>query len=62
MVVIKGGVTETTELLKERFDHIMYTGSTQVGHIIMNAASKHLSSVTLELGGKRLKYNKFFFI
>jgi len=38
--------------LKERFDHIFFTGSTAVGKIVMAAASKHLCSVTLELGGK----------
>ncbi|XP_027629493.1 aldehyde dehydrogenase, dimeric NADP-preferring isoform X2 [Tupaia chinensis] len=50
--VINGGVPETTELLKERFDHIFYTGSTGVGKIVMTAAAKHLTPVTLELGGK----------
>ncbi|XP_049632841.1 aldehyde dehydrogenase family 3 member A2 isoform X2 [Suncus etruscus] len=51
-VVINGGVQETTELLKERFDHIFYTGSTAVGKIVMEAAAKYLTPVTLELGGK----------
>lgn len=51
-VVVKGGVEETTELLKQRFDHILYTGSTAVGKIVMAAAAKHLTPVTLELGGK----------
>jgi aldehyde dehydrogenase (NAD+) len=50
--VIEGGVPETTELLTQRFDHILYTGSTAVGRIIMAAAAKHLTPVTLELGGK----------
>uniref|UniRef100_A0A8D2B347 Aldehyde dehydrogenase n=1 Tax=Sciurus vulgaris TaxID=55149 RepID=A0A8D2B347_SCIVU len=50
--VINGGVPETTEVLKERFDHIFYTGSTGVGKIVMMAAAKHLTPVTLELGGK----------
>lgn len=50
--VINGGVQETTELLKQRFDHILYTGSTNVGKIIMQAAAKYLTPVTLELGGK----------
>jgi aldehyde dehydrogenase (NAD+) len=50
--VIEGGVPETTELLAQRFDHIFYTGSTNVGRIIMAAAAKHLTPVTLELGGK----------
>lgn len=50
--VIEGGIPETTEVLKDRFDHILYTGSTNVGKIIMTAAAKHLTPVTLELGGK----------
>ncbi|XP_027717473.1 fatty aldehyde dehydrogenase isoform X2 [Vombatus ursinus] len=50
--VINGGVKETTELLKQRFDHIFYTGSPGVGKIVMEAAAKHLTPVTLELGGK----------
>nr|DBA33464.1 TPA: hypothetical protein GDO54_001145 [Pyxicephalus adspersus] len=50
--VVNGGVTETTELLAERFDHIFYTGNTTVGKIIMSAAAKYLTPVTLELGGK----------
>ncbi|KAI6074401.1 Fatty aldehyde dehydrogenase isoform X2 [Aix galericulata] len=50
--VVTGGVPETTELLKQRFDHILYTGNTAVGKIVMAAAAKHLTPVTLELGGK----------
>ena len=50
--VVVGGVEETTALLKERFDYIFYTGSTQVGRIIREAANKHLTPCTLELGGK----------
>lgn len=50
--VIEGGVNETTELLKHRFDKIFFTGSTKVGKIIYEAAAKHLTPVTLELGGK----------
>jgi aldehyde dehydrogenase (NAD+) len=50
--VIQGGVDETTELLSERFDHIFYTGNGTVGRIVMEAAAKHLTPVTLELGGK----------
>ncbi|XP_070587207.1 aldehyde dehydrogenase family 3 member A2-like isoform X1 [Erythrolamprus reginae] len=50
--VVNGGVPETTELLKQRFDHILYTGNSTVGKIVMEAASKHLTPVTLELGGK----------
>ena len=51
-----GGVPETTELLKERFDYIFYTGSTAVGKIIGAAANKHLTPCTLELGGKSPVY------
>lgn len=50
--VVEGGVEETTALLQERFDHIFYTGNGTVGRIVMAAASKHLTPVTLELGGK----------
>ncbi|XP_060541615.1 aldehyde dehydrogenase family 3 member A2 isoform X1 [Pantherophis guttatus] len=50
--VVNGGVPETTELLKQRFDHIFYTGNSAIGKIVMEAASKHLTPVTLELGGK----------
>uniref|UniRef100_A0A1I7XNG3 Aldedh domain-containing protein n=1 Tax=Heterorhabditis bacteriophora TaxID=37862 RepID=A0A1I7XNG3_HETBA len=52
LAVVNGGIPETTELLKERFDHILYTGCPPVAKIIMAAASKHLTPVTLELGGK----------
>jgi aldehyde dehydrogenase (NAD+) len=50
--VVEGGVDETTELLNYRFDKIFFTGSTAVGKIIYKAAAKHLTPVTLELGGK----------
>ncbi len=50
--VVEGGVEETTELLNIPFDHIMYTGNGAVGRIVMTAAAKHLTPVTLELGGK----------
>jgi len=50
--VVEGGVEETTELLKQKFDKIFFTGSTQVGKIIMRAAAEQLTPVTLELGGK----------
>jgi aldehyde dehydrogenase (NAD+) len=52
VVVVEGAVAETTALLEERFDHILFTGSTNVGRIVMTAAAKHLTPVTLELGGK----------
>lgn len=50
--VIEGGIPETTEILAQRFDHIFYTGNGTVGRIVMTAAAKHLTPVTLELGGK----------
>jgi aldehyde dehydrogenase (NAD+) len=50
--LVEGGVDETTALLKERFDHILYTGNGSVGRVVMEAAAKHLTPVTLELGGK----------
>ena len=50
--IVTGGVTETTELLAERFDHIFYTGNGVVGRVVMAAAAKNLTPVTLELGGK----------
>jgi len=50
--VIEGGVTETTELLEQPFDHILYTGGGNVGRIVLSAAAKNLTPVTLELGGK----------
>jgi len=50
--VVEGGVGETTELLKLKFDKIFFTGSTQVGRIVMRAAAEQLTPVTLELGGK----------
>ncbi len=50
--VYEGGVDETTELLRHRFDYIMYTGSELVGKIVMRAASQNLTPITLELGGK----------
>ncbi|MCA9772416.1 MAG: aldehyde dehydrogenase family protein [Myxococcales bacterium] len=50
--IAEGGVAETTAILEQRFDHILYTGNGTVGRIIMGAAAKHLTPVTLELGGK----------
>ncbi|MET7936735.1 aldehyde dehydrogenase family protein [Streptomyces sp. NPDC005322] len=52
VAVVEGGVPETTALLEERFDHIFYTGNGTVGRIVMAAAARHLTPVTLELGGK----------
>lgn len=50
--VVLGGVEETTALLKIKFDKIFFTGSTNVGRIVYEAAAKNLTPVTLELGGK----------
>ena len=52
VAVFKGSTEVTNELLEERFDHIFFTGSPRVGRIVMAAAAKHLTKVTLELGGK----------
>ena len=50
--VVEGSVPETTALLQEKWDHIFYTGNGTVGRIVMAAAARHLTPVTLELGGK----------
>ena len=50
--VVEGAVPETSALLELPWDHILYTGSGNVGRIVMAAAAKHLTPVTLELGGK----------
>ena len=52
VVAVQGGVAETTELLAQRFDHILYTGNSRVARIVMRAAAENLTPVTLELGGK----------
>ena len=54
--VVEGAVEETTALLALPFDHIMYTGNGQVARIVMAAAAKNLTPVTLELGGKSPVY------
>ncbi|ORY49946.1 aldehyde dehydrogenase [Rhizoclosmatium globosum] len=54
--VVSGGVPETTALLAQKFDIIFYTGSGNVGKIIMAAAAKQLTPVVLELGGKSPVY------
>ncbi len=56
VVVVEGGVEETTALLAERWDHIFFTGSTAVGRIVAEAAAKHLTPTVLELGGKSPTY------
>lgn len=49
---VQGGVDVATELLAQRWDYIFFTGSVPVGKIVAKAAAKHLTPVTLELGGK----------
>ncbi|MEL4897446.1 aldehyde dehydrogenase [Crocosphaera sp. Alani8] len=50
--VIEGAKETSQQLLQEKFDHIFFTGSSSIGKIVMEAAAKHLTPVTLELGGK----------
>ena len=52
VTLIEGGVNEARELLKLKFDHIFFTGSTHVGKSVLKAAAETLTPVTLELGGK----------
>lgn len=52
VAVIEGDASVASELLKLKFDHIFFTGSPSVGKVVMKAAAEHLTSVTLELGGK----------
>ena len=52
VTVVEGDKDVATELLRLPFNHIFFTGSPQVGKIVMRAAAEHLASVTLELGGK----------
>lgn len=50
--VVTGGRVENACLLEEKFDYIFFTGSKSVGHTVLEKAAKHLTPVTLELGGK----------
>ncbi|MEJ1935304.1 aldehyde dehydrogenase family protein, partial [Nostoc sp. NIES-2111] len=52
ITVVEGGVETSQELLDQKFDHIFFTGGTAIGKIVMAAAAKQLTPVTLELGGK----------
>jgi aldehyde dehydrogenase (NAD+) len=56
VLVVEGGVPETTALLEQPWDHIFFTGSTSVGRVVAEAAAKHLTPTTLELGGKSPTY------
>ncbi|XP_038117574.1 aldehyde dehydrogenase family 3 member B1 isoform X3 [Culex quinquefasciatus] len=50
--VVEGGAKETSELLKQKFDYVFYTGSGRVGRIVHQACNENLTPCTLELGGK----------
>jgi aldehyde dehydrogenase (NAD+) len=50
--VVTGGRAENADLLEQKFDYIFFTGSVAVGKVVMAAAAKHLTPVSLELGGK----------
>lgn len=52
VAVFEGDAAVSTFLLEQKFDHIFFTGSPAIGKVVMAAAAKHLTSVTLELGGK----------
>lgn len=52
IAIVEGGASVTQELLAQRFDHVFYTGNGQIGRVVMEAAARHLTPVTLELGGK----------
>lgn len=52
VAVFDGGPTIAQALLELPFDHIFYTGNPEIGKVVMRAAAEHLTSVTLELGGK----------
>ena len=52
VAVITGGREENGHLLEQKFDYIFFTGSKAVGRTVLEKAAKHLTPVTLELGGK----------
>lgn len=52
LAVVEGGREQNNALLEEAFDYIFFTGSVEVGKAVMEAAARHLTPVTLELGGK----------
>jgi aldehyde dehydrogenase (NAD+) len=56
VVVVQGGADVSKELTELPVDHIFFTGSTKVGQMVMTAAAKRLTSLTLELGGKSPVY------
>ena len=52
ITAVEGGREENSALLRERFDYIFFTGSVSVGRLVMEAAARNLTPVSLELGGK----------
>lgn len=52
VAVVEGGRNENTQLLEQHFDYIFFTGGVTVGKLVMEKAAKHLTPLTLELGGK----------
>ena len=52
VAVVEGDAKVSQQLLQQRYDHIFFTGGTEIGRIVMKAAAEHLTPVTLELGGK----------
>jgi aldehyde dehydrogenase (NAD+) len=52
VAIVEGDAPVVTALLDEKWDHIFYTGNGAVGRVVMQAAARHLTPVTLELGGK----------
>ncbi|GAB3238820.1 aldehyde dehydrogenase family protein [Glycomyces halotolerans] len=52
VAVVEGGREVASELLRERFDHVFFTGSARVGKVVARACAEHLTPYTLELGGK----------
>ena len=52
VAVVQGGREANKTLLDEKFDYIFFTGSPEVGKVVMESAAKHLTPMTLELGGK----------
>lgn len=52
VAIVNGGVDVAQAFAAKPFDHLLFTGSTSVGHQVMRAAAQNLTPVTLELGGK----------
>ncbi|MEA5060231.1 MAG: aldehyde dehydrogenase [Candidatus Pelethousia sp.] len=52
IAVVEGGRAQNSALLEQKFDYIFFTGSVAVGKVVMEAAARHLTPLTLELGGK----------